>query len=359
MDAGKIGSSGSTESSEKIAERVSSSVYGSSKDLILTAENVSRQYFRDSKGSNYFYAVKDVSLELASGTISVITGRSGSGKSTLMNMMCGLLEPMEGKVFLTDSARQAGAMEQIDAARQTEPARQIGTAVQFEHAEQISSARETEPARQIGAATRSDPATLIDLFALSDEERSKLRNHRFGIIPQGQTGLHSLTLIENVLLPLTMYGGLSLSQIMSSEKDCHDATGKDEEENKFLLNNKSAIGNKSALGNKMLLERGRTLLERVGLVHLMNVYPNELSGGEMRRLAIARALILDPDVIFADEPTGDLDDENTKIVLNLIRELANEGKAIMLVTHEKEAEAYGDRIYRMNEGGLVEISAKI
>ena len=85
----------------------------------------------------------------------------------------------------------------------------------------------------------------------------------------------------------------------------------------------------------------------------MNVYPNELSGGEMRRLAIARALIRNPEIILADEPTGDLDDENTEIVLSLLKELASDGKTIMLVTHEKEAEAYGDKLYRMQEGALV------
>ena len=100
--------------------------------------------------------------------------------------------------------------------------------------------------------------------------------------------------------------------------------------------------------------RALELMERVGINPLKDTYPNELSGGEMRRLAIARALIRDPGVILADEPTGDLDDQNTQTVLNLLRQAADNGAAVLLVTHEREALPYADRIYRMNGGLLTE-----
>ena len=220
----------------------------------LRAEQVSRQFFRTTKQSNVFLAVKETSLTLEPGQLVAITGRSGSGKSTLLNMMAGLLEPTSGKVRLDE----------------------------------------------------------IDLYALDDKERSRLRNQSFGIIPQGQTGLSSLTVLENVKLPFLLYG----------EEAPED--------------------------------QALALLEEVGIGNLANAYPNELSGGEMRRLAIARALIREPGILLADEPTGDLDDENTKTVLTLLRQAADRGASVLLVTHEGEALPYADRIYRMNDGVLAE-----
>ena len=98
--------------------------------------------------------------------------------------------------------------------------------------------------------------------------------------------------------------------------------------------------------------RALSLLEQVGIAHLKDAGPDELSGGELRRLAIARALIMDPGIILADEPTSDLDDENTRAVLLLLRKYADEGRAVLLVTHEREAAAYADEVFRMNEGVL-------
>ena len=224
----------------------------------LCAKGAARQYFRNSKGSNVFYAVESTDLELEGGSLTAVLGRSGSGKSTLLNMMAGLLKPTLGTVELD------------------------GT----------------------------------DIYALSDAERSRLRNERFGIIPQGQTALLSLTVMENVLLPVEMYGG-------------------------------DVLGRK----NKAL-----ELLTKLGIERLSGVYPADLSGGEMRRLAIARALINDPSVILADEPTGDLDDENTAEVLGILRSLADKGAAVLLVTHENDAVSYADRVFRMAEGRLSEFT---
>ena len=220
--------------------------------MILRAQHVTRQYFRQSRDSNVFTALQDTDLTLEPGTLTEITGRSGSGKSTLLNILAGLLTPTAGQVFLDDT----------------------------------------------------------DLYALEDGPRSKLRNAAIGVIPQGQTGLHALTVLENVKLPCLMYGtAVSDDQVMA-------------------------------------------LLERVGIAELRDAYPGHLSGGEMRRLAIARALIRQPGILLADEPTGDLDDENTRAVLTLLRETADAGTAVLLVTHEREAAAYADRIYRMNAGIL-------
>jgi len=80
--------------------------------------------------------------------------------------------------------------------------------------------------------------------------------------------------------------------------------------------------------------------------------PAELSGGELRRMSIARALINRPKLILADEPTGDLDDENTAIVFNALKQKAREGAAVLVVTHETGAESYADIMWRMNGGVL-------
>lgn len=220
--------------------------------MILRTENVTRQYFRQGKGTNVFTALQETSLSISGGKLIEIMGRSGSGKSTLLNVCAGLLEPTTGKVFLDDT----------------------------------------------------------DLYALEDKERSRLRNQAIGVIPQGQTGLRSLTVLENVLLPCEMYG----------------ITGQE--------------------------EYAMELLERVGIADLAGTYPSELSGGEMRRLSIARALIRKPGVLLADEPTGDLDDENTHVVLGMLRRFADEGTAVLLVTHESDAEEYADEVYRMEKGIL-------
>lgn len=220
----------------------------------LKAEGVSRQYFRQSKLSNVFLAVNETSLILPAGQLTEITGRSGSGKSTLLHMLAGLLTPTTGRVLLGST----------------------------------------------------------DLYALDDAERSKLRSKSIGVIPQGQTALRSLTVLENVKLPCMMYG--------------------------------DEVADDTAL----------ELLECVGLAALRDAWPNELSGGELRRLAIVRALLRKPAVLLADEPTSNLDDENTRAVLRLLRQYADEGAAVLLVTHEREAAEYADRLLCMSDGILVE-----
>ena len=220
----------------------------------VKADNISRRYFRRSQGSNVFYAVTETDFSLSSGELTVIIGRSGSGKSTLLNMLAGILQPTGGHVYYDET----------------------------------------------------------DIYALDDAKRSAFRNREIGVIAQGQTGLQSLTVLENILLPSRMYAG----------------------EDKTVA--------------------GLALLERLGIAHLQGVYPNELSGGEMRRLAIVRALLGQPAVLLADEPTGDLDNENTHIVLGLLREAANQGAAVLLVTHEMEAAAYADHLYRMDGGVLTQ-----
>ena len=156
-----------------------------------------------------------------------------------------------------------------------------------------------------------------DLYSLSDEALSRFRNQHIGVIPQGHAAVSSLTVLENVLLPGQLYGNRS------------DPT------------------------------RGQALLERLGMAPLADASPSELSGGEMRRMSIARALAAQPELLPADEPTGDLDDENTQLVLHLLREIADQGTTVLLVTHEEAALPYADRILRMDAGRLTEEAREI
>ena len=150
-----------------------------------------------------------------------------------------------------------------------------------------------------------------DLYALSEDARAELRSSSLGIVPQQLMSLRALTVRENVLLSALLYGR---EQGVSAHADA--------------------------------------LMERLGIAPLAHVYPSELSGGELRRMMIARALAGAPQILLLDEPTGDLDAENTQRVLELVRETADAGTAVLLVTHEREAASYADVCYTMAEGRL-------
>lgn len=151
----------------------------------------------------------------------------------------------------------------------------------------------------------------MDLYALDEQALARIRNEKIGLIPQGHTALLSLSILENVLLPSILY-----------RKE------------------------------QPPVDRAKELLGKVGISELINAKPNELSGGELRRMAIARAMLMSPGIILADEPTAGLDNENTLAVLELLRKAADEGAAVLFVTHEHEAARYADRIFAMDGGKM-------
>ena len=102
--------------------------------------------------------------------------------------------------------------------------------------------------------------------------------------------------------------------------------------------------------------RALELLENLGIRQLADSYPSELSGGESRRVCVARALMCAPDVLFADEPTGNLDDASTQVVLEMLRSYADAGAAVLVVTHEQMAEEYADHVLKM-DAGVIEARA--
>jgi ABC-type lipoprotein export system ATPase subunit len=101
-----------------------------------------------------------------------------------------------------------------------------------------------------------------------------------------------------------------------------------------------------------IAEEGRRLLGLVGLADKLNAYPGQLSGGQQRRVAIARAFILNPQLVLADEPTGDLDVETEQEVMAIFRELHRRGVTIAMVTHEREITRDADRIVTMEKGRI-------
>ena len=147
-----------------------------------------------------------------------------------------------------------------------------------------------------------------DIYALSLKERARFRNRNMGFIFQNYMLMPELTALENASLATAVAGS--------------EAT-----------------------------ERVVALLEKVGLGNRLDHLPNELSGGEQQRVAIARALAHDPAIIFADEPTGNLDSRNGAQILDLLFELADQGgKTLVVVTHDPAIAARGDRVLTIKDG---------
>lgn len=153
----------------------------------------------------------------------------------------------------------------------------------------------------------------------SRAERDAYRNHDIGIIFQFYHLLPELTALENVLAP-TMIRETAWNYF------------KNRKENR---------------------KRAEAMLDRVGLLHRASHKPSEMSGGEMQRAAIARALMTDPAVLLADEPTGNLDTETGRDILKLLTELnGNDGLTIVMITHDDSIAANADVCYRMSDGKL-------
>lgn len=108
------------------------------------------------------------------------------------------------------------------------------------------------------------------------------------------------------------------------------------------------------LGSKERLRKAKSALENVGLGDRLDHRPNELSGGQQQRVAVARALVNNPPIIFADEPTGNLDTKSGIEIMNILKELHKKGNTIILITHDNDIALQADRIIRINDGEIVE-----
>jgi len=199
----------------------------------------------------------EVSADFAPGEFVVLIGKSGSGKSTLLNLVSGIDAPSAGKVWV------AGR----------------------------------------------------ELTRLSERERTLFRRERVGFIFQFFNLVQTLTVLENLLLPLE-------------------------------LNGRTAASDRA---------HALDLLDQVGLADRRDAYPDRLSGGEQQRIAVARALVHGPLLVLADEPTGNLDADTGKQVLDLLDTLTRRaGKNLLMVTHSPDVVGLADRVFRIAEGRLLE-----
>jgi putative ABC transport system ATP-binding protein len=155
----------------------------------------------------------------------------------------------------------------------------------------------------------------VDVADLDRDERAEIRNEKIGFIFQSFNLLPRTTALENVELPL-LYG-------------------------------------REGFGAEERLERAREVLGRVGLVGREHHHPSQLSGGQQQRVAVARALITDPAILLADEPTGNLDTRTSEEVMAVFQGLNEQGKTILLITHELDVAMHAKRIVHMRDGRIV------
>jgi len=221
----------------------------------LRFDKVTKSYI---DGSNKTRTVLDeVSAAFTERKIIAVLGKSGSGKSTLLNLISGIDNVTSGSIFFNG----------------------------------------------------------FEITKLSDRQLTEVRRNDIGFIFQFFNLLPSLTVWENIILPLEL---------------------------------------KNMLSNDDLL-RAKTYLSEVGMIDRRDEYPDKLSGGEQQRVAIARAIVHKPKIILADEPTGNLDERNGKIVMDLLSRLVKDNNQNMvLVTHNRDYLKYADQTYSLIDGKLVD-----
>jgi putative ABC transport system ATP-binding protein len=204
-----------------------------------------------------FTALKDIDLQVDPGEFVAVMGKSGSGKSTLINMITGIDRPSSGHVFVGDTA----------------------------------------------------------VHTLNEGQVAVWRGRTIGVVFQFFQLLPTLTVVENVMLPMDF---------------C----------NMFRMRERE--------------ERAMHLLDQVGLAEHAYKLPSAISGGEQQRVAIARALANDPPIIAADEPTGNLDSVTSEVIVSLFEELVENGKTILMVTHDLDLAARGTRTIMLVDGQLAD-----
>ena len=162
-----------------------------------------------------------------------------------------------------------------------------------------------------------------EVTTLHDNELATLRNEKIGFVFQAFNLLTRTSVLDNVKLPLTYAGPELKSKLANNKKD-------------------------------WINRRAKEVLESVGLGHRLDYYTNQISGGEKQRVEIARALVNKPSIIFADEPTGNLDSKSGVQIMKILQDLNDAGNTIVLVTHELYTSEHAKRIIKIVDGHIVE-----
>lgn len=168
-----------------------------------------------------------------------------------------------------------------------------------------------------------------DVAVMDDDQRSKIRNKHIGFVFQSFNLVKTLNVVENVELPLF-----------------YDVDEKKDEK-------------KFSHKRKLIRQKAVSILKEVGLGQRLYHRTNQLSGGQQQRVAIARALINDPDLILADEPTGNLDSKTSIEIMEIFTKLHQNGKTIVLVTHEHDIASFAKKIVEFKDGKIVDIIKKV
>jgi len=229
----------------------------------MTAEplvSMNRVFKRYVTPSGSFEALRNIDLEVFPGEFVAVVGRSGSGKSTLINVLTGIDSPSSGEIHVASTA----------------------------------------------------------VHALGEEELAKWRGKNVGVIFQFFQLLPTLTIAENVMLPMD-------------------------------------FSNAFPPGDRR--PRAMALLEKMCIADQADKLPSDLSGGQQQRAAIARALANDPPLLVADEPTGNLDTRTSEDVVRFFSTLVDEGKTVVMVTHERDLTRYFTRTVMLEDGSIVGKSA--
>lgn len=307
-------------------------------DAILLAENLHKGF---QMGRSQLRVLSGANLRVQPGEFVAIMGKSGSGKSTLLHILGALDAPQTGEVYLngqpichpqTLAARWGARIDQVVRVGR----RIISILLKFVYVPGmvlflialalLPAARQyqTEFLWAILGGLALLPASLLLLLAgiglrdLVEHRRIGARRHLFGFVFQFYHLLPELNVLENVVLP---------RMVRTFPWDWFAD---------------SAAARADALH----------MLTRVGLADRLKHRPNELSGGERQRVAIARALVHKPKILFADEPTGNLDAEAGGKIMELISELHKEGQTIVMVTHDPSVARYADRTLLLEDGRL-------
>lgn len=259
---------------------------------LINGEDLHKTYYL---GRTELRVLRGVTVAIEAGALVAITGASGSGKSTLLHVLSGLDVPQRGQVYYRNEPL-------------FEP----------EGARVIPVGRDSDGSVVDRRGMEKQRGASYSAMQVFESRRNEMRNRRFGFVFQFYHLLPEFDVLENVMLP-HMVGSTTAS----------------------WLNGRSAAQ-----------ERALSLLERVGLRERLKHRPNELSGGERQRVSIARALMNQPEILFADEPTGNLDGKTGRAIFDLLKELNEGGQTIVMVTHDRELAHEADRTVNLVDGQM-------